>query len=215
MPVAACRYPKARIYGISDARWSAGTAKKANRRSQPTSTGTSGSSFHWAPAHRKNPASGRVAQTWAGERWGAISFHEIGMGWSSTSIEAPDRPLVSTGCVYTATNKAAYICQQKQKPFPGWKSASSTQMAATRVRVPYQRTWKKIRMHAPSRDHESPSSRLNPDRSAKTFTPPLGSIRPPHDHQQAWRRPTDHRVGHRPSTLDGNLAEGGRKHNPQ
>jgi len=128
----ACRRtPKPRIYGIQTAR----VVGKEGEENEEISTDEHG--HIWAVSLDREPQNlcpVRVAQTWAGKRWGAIFLPRVGMEVVVDFIEGdPDRPLV-TGCVYNGNNKPPYDLP-KNKTISGWKSDSSKHNGATTIRV--------------------------------------------------------------------------------
>src|SRR5262245_2329219 len=114
--------PKPRIYGIQ-------TAKVVGRKGQEgeeISTDENGHvwvQFHWDREPQKScPV--RVAQPWAGRRWGHQFLPRIGMEVVVEFLEGdPDRPLV-TGSVYNGDNKVPYELPAN-KTQSGVKSDSS------------------------------------------------------------------------------------------
>jgi type VI secretion system secreted protein VgrG len=83
--------------------------------------------FHWDRDGRLDQNSScwvRVAQTWAGNRWGAIHIPRVGLEVVVEFLEGdPDRPLV-TGSVYNAENMPPYSLPE-HKTQSGIKTRSS------------------------------------------------------------------------------------------
>lgn len=83
--------------------------------------------FHWdrvTPKTKDNSCFVRVAQTWAGDRWGAVQLPRIGQEVLVEFLEGdPDRPLV-TGAVYNADNMPPYALPDN-KTQSGVKSRST------------------------------------------------------------------------------------------
>jgi type VI secretion system secreted protein VgrG len=128
--------------------------------------------FHWDREPQKScPV--RVAQTWAGKKWGAIFLPRIGMEVVVDFIEGdPDRPLV-TGCVYNGDNKPPYL--PADKTVSGWKSDSSKHNGGYNEFVfDDKKDSEKIRMHA-ERDHEVTVKRAETRTIGETFKTPMGS----------------------------------------
>jgi len=84
--------------------------------------------FHWDRLGKSDDTSScwiRVAQMWAGAKWGSVFLPRIGMEVVVEFLEGnPDRPLV-TGCVYNAENMPPYDLPTN-KTQSGIKSRSST-----------------------------------------------------------------------------------------
>jgi len=79
------------------------------------------------PWEREGKAScwSRVAQSWAGKKWGTQFIPRIGMEVIVEFLEGdPDRPLV-TGCVYNADYMPTYALPDN-KTQSGWKTRSTT-----------------------------------------------------------------------------------------
>jgi type VI secretion system secreted protein VgrG len=164
--------PKPRIYGIQTAK----VVGKKGEEDEEISTDEHGHiwvQFHWDREPQKScPV--RVAQTWAGKRWGAIFLPRIGMEVVVDFIEGdPDRPLV-TGCVYNGDNKPPYDLPDN-KTIAGWKSDSSKHNGGYNEFVfDDKQDSEKIRMHA-ERDHEVTVKHAETRTIGETFTPPQGS----------------------------------------
>ncbi len=164
--------PKPRIYGIQTAK----VVGKEGEENEEISTDEHGHiwvQFHWDREPQKScPV--RVAQTWAGKRWGAIFLPRVGMEVVVDFIEGdPDRPLV-TGCVYNGNNKPPYDLP-KNKTISGWKSDSSKHNGGYNEFVfDDHQDLEKIRMHA-ERDHEVTVKHAETRTIGETFKPPLGS----------------------------------------
>jgi len=161
--------PKPRIYGIQTAKV---VAKNREEEKEEISTDEHGHiwvQFHWDREPQKScPV--RVAQTWAGKRWGAIFLPRVGMEVVVDFIEGdPDRPLV-TGCVYNGDNKPPYDLP-KNKTISGWKSDSSKHNGGYNEFVfDDQQNKEKIRMHA-ERDHEVTVKHAETRTIGETFKP--------------------------------------------
>ncbi len=73
--------------------------------------------FHWdrlGERDGKNSCWLRVAQSWAGERWGSMFVPRIGMEVLVEFIDGdPDRPII-TGCVYNSANMPPYALPEHQ-----------------------------------------------------------------------------------------------------
>ena len=164
--------PKPRIYGIQTAK----VVGKQGEENEEISTDEDGHiwvQFHWDEEPQKScPV--RVAQTWAGKKWGAIFLPRIGMEVVVDFIEGdPDRPLV-TGCVYNGDNKPPYDLP-KNKTISGWKSDSSKHNGGYNEFVfDDNKDSEKIRMHA-ERDHEITVKHAETRTIGETFSPPQGS----------------------------------------
>lgn len=79
--------------------------------------------FHW-DRDKKQSCPVRVAQSWAGDKWGGIVIPRIGMEVVVEFVEGdPDYPLV-TGTVYNGKNKTPYPLPD-DKTISGMKSKSS------------------------------------------------------------------------------------------
>jgi type VI secretion system secreted protein VgrG len=160
--------PKPRIYGIQTAK----VVGKEGEENEEISTDEHGHiwvQFHWDREPQKScPV--RVAQTWAGKRWGAIFLPRVGMEVVVDFIEGdPDRPLV-TGCVYNGNNKPPYDLP-KNKTISGWKSDSSKHNGGYNEFVfDDQQNKEKIRMHA-ERDHEVTVKHAETRTIGETFKP--------------------------------------------
>ena len=116
------RTPKPRIYGIHTAR----VVGKKGEENEEISTDEHGRiwvQFHWDREPQKScPV--RVAQVWAGKKWGGIFIPRVGMEVVVDFLEGdPDRPLV-VGCVYNGDNKPPYDLPDN-KTKAGVKSDSS------------------------------------------------------------------------------------------
>src|SRR5262249_14576211 len=114
--------PKPRIYGIHTAK----VVGKKGEESEEISTDELGRiwvQFHWDREPQKScPV--RVAQVWAGKKWGGIFIPRVGMEVVVDFLEGdPDRPLV-VGCVYNGDNKPPYDLPDN-KTKAGVKSDSS------------------------------------------------------------------------------------------
>jgi type VI secretion system secreted protein VgrG len=111
--------PKPLIHGIQ-------TAKVAGKEGEEIDVDEHGRIlvvFHW---DRKKKASCRirVAEVWAGKKWGGQFTPRVGMEVVVEFLEGdPDRPLV-TGCVYNSDNKHPFELPDN-KTQSGWKSDSS------------------------------------------------------------------------------------------
>ena len=73
--------------------------------------------FHWDRRGKRDENSScfiRVAQNWAGPKWGSVFIPRIGQEVVVDFLEGdPDQPLV-TGCVYNASNPVPYKLTDKQ-----------------------------------------------------------------------------------------------------
>jgi type VI secretion system secreted protein VgrG len=166
------RTSKPRIYGIQTAK----VVGKAGEEGEEISTDEHGRiwvQFHWDREPQKScPV--RVAQSWAGKKWGAIFIPRIGMEVVIDFLEGdPDRPLV-TGCVYNGDNKVPYDLPAN-KTMTGWKSDTSRQNGGYNEFVfDDKQGSEKIRMHA-ERDHEMVVKNSETRTIGEVFTPPKGS----------------------------------------
>jgi type VI secretion system secreted protein VgrG len=80
--------------------------------------------FHWE-REDMNSCWMRVAQSWAGKKWGTQFIPRVGMEVIVEFLEGdPDRPIV-TGCVYNADYMPPYALTGN-KTQSGWKSRSTT-----------------------------------------------------------------------------------------
>jgi type VI secretion system secreted protein VgrG len=143
--------PKPRIYGIHTAT----VVGKKGEDSEEISTDEYGRiwvQFHWDREPQKTCPI-RVAQVWAGKKWGGIFIPRIGMEVVVDFLEGdPDRPLV-TGCVYNGDNKPPYDLPDN-KTMNGWKTDSSKGGNGYNELVfEDKKMSEKIRMHG-EKDHE-------------------------------------------------------------
>ncbi|WP_119459028.1 type VI secretion system tip protein VgrG [Rhodospirillaceae bacterium SYSU D60014] len=87
--------------------------------------------FHWDREGKKNEKSScwmRVAQSWAGRKWGVLFTPRIGMEVLVDFLEGdPDRPII-VGCVYNADQMPPYVLPDN-KTQSGIKTRSSKQGA--------------------------------------------------------------------------------------
>jgi type VI secretion system secreted protein VgrG len=163
--------PKPRIYGIQTAK----VVGKKGEEKEEISTDEHGHiwvQFHWDREPQKScPV--RVAQTWAGKKWGALFLPRVGMEVVVDFIEGdPDRPLV-TGCVYNGNNKPPYL--PADKTVSGWKSDSSKHNGGYNEFVfDDKQDSEKIRMHA-ERDHEITVKHAETRTIGEKFSPSMGS----------------------------------------
>jgi type VI secretion system secreted protein VgrG len=143
--------PKPRIYGIQTAK----VVGKKGEDSEEISTDEYGRiwvKFHWDRDPQKTCPI-RVAQVWAGKKWGGMFIPRVGMEVVVDFLEGdPDRPLV-TGCVYNGDNKPPYDLPDN-KTMNGWKTDSSKGGNGYNELVfEDKKTSEKIRMHG-EKDHE-------------------------------------------------------------
>ncbi|MGO9232649.1 MAG: type VI secretion system Vgr family protein [Methylocella sp.] len=114
--------PKPRIYGIQTAI----VVCKKGQESEEINTDEHGRvwvQFPW-DRDKQNSCPVRVAQRWAGQRWGEIFLPRVGMEVVVEYLEGdPDYPLV-VGCVYNGDNKVPYDLPSN-KTIAGWKTRSS------------------------------------------------------------------------------------------
>ncbi len=114
--------PKPRIYGIHTAK----VVGKKGEDSEEISTDEHGRiwvQFHWDREPQKTCPI-RVAQVWAGKKWGGMFIPRVGMEVVVDFLEGdPDRPVV-TGCLYNGDNKPPYTLPDN-KTKGGIKSDSS------------------------------------------------------------------------------------------
>ncbi len=114
--------PRPKIYGIQTAK----VVGKKGEENEEISTDEHGRIWVRFPWDRENQNSCpiRVAQAWAGQRWGEIFLPRIGMEVVVEYLEGdPDHPLV-VGCVYNGNNKVPYDLPTN-KTKSGIKSESS------------------------------------------------------------------------------------------
>ena len=114
--------PKPRIAGAQTAK----VVGKKGEESEEISTDEHGRifvQFFW-DREKTTSIPIRIAQAWAGNKWGEIFIPRVGMEVIVEYLEGdPDRPLV-TGCVYNGTNKVPYPLPD-EKTKAGWKSDST------------------------------------------------------------------------------------------
>jgi len=164
--------PKPRIYGIHTAR----VVGKKGEESEEISTDEYGRiwvQFHWDREPQKScPV--RVAQVWAGKKWGGIFIPRVGMEVVVDFLEGdPDRPLV-TGCVYNGDNGPPYDLPDN-KTMAGWKSNSSKGGSGYNEFVFEDKTGsEKIRMHG-EKDHEVVIKNSESWTIGEVFPSPQGS----------------------------------------
>jgi type VI secretion system secreted protein VgrG len=164
--------PKPRIYGIQTAT----VVTRKGEEGQEISTDEHGRiwvRFHWdREPQRSCPV--RVAQAWAGKKWGAIFLPRVGMEVVVDFLEGdPDRPLV-TGCVYNGDNQVPYDLPAN-KAMTGWKSDSSRHNGGYNEFVFEDKQGQEtIRLHA-ERDHELTVKHAETRAIGEMFTPPKGS----------------------------------------
>ncbi len=143
--------PKPRIYGIHTAK----VVTKKGEEGEEISTDEQGRiwvQFHWDRESQKScPV--RVAQVWAGNKWGGIFIPRKDMEVVVDFLEGdPDRPVV-TGCLYNGDNKPPYDLPDN-KTMAGWKSDSSKGHNGYNEFVfDDKKGSEKIRMHG-EKDHE-------------------------------------------------------------
>ncbi len=114
--------PRPKIYGIQTAK----VVGKRGEESEEISTDEYGRIWVQFPWNRDEQISCpvRVAQRWAGQRWGEIFLPRVGMEVVVEYLEGdPDYPL-AVGCVYNGDNKVPYDLPS-QKTIAGWKSQST------------------------------------------------------------------------------------------
>ncbi|MCA9649530.1 MAG: type VI secretion system tip protein VgrG [Myxococcales bacterium] len=116
--------PLPRVYGPQTATVTGG----ANEEINTDRHGRIKVRFHWDEASPHDGSSScwvRVAQTWAGARWGTLFLPRVGMEVVVEFLDGnPDRPLV-TGCVYNSANPPPYTLPD-DKTKSTIKSNSST-----------------------------------------------------------------------------------------
>jgi type VI secretion system secreted protein VgrG len=90
--------------------------------------------FHWDREGKKNENSScfiRVAQPWAGKRWGAMFLPRIGQEVVVSFLEGdPDRPLI-VGSVYNADQRPAYLGNGLDSKHPNDKNISGIKSNST------------------------------------------------------------------------------------
>ena len=143
--------PKPRIYGIHTAKV-VGKKGEDNEEISTDEYGRIWVQFHWDREPQKTCPI-RVAQVWAGKKWGGMFIPRIGMEVVVDFLEGdPDRPLV-TGCVYNDDNKPPYDLPDN-KTMNGWKTDSSKGGNGYNELVfEDKKMSEKIRMHG-EKDHE-------------------------------------------------------------
>jgi type VI secretion system secreted protein VgrG len=164
--------PKPHIYGVQTAK----VVARKGEEGQEISTDEHGHiwvQFHWDREPQKSCPI-RVAQAWAGRKWGAIFLPRVGMEVVVDFLEGdPDRPLV-TGCVYNGDNKVPYDLPAN-KTMSGWKSDSSKHNGGYNELVFEDKQGSEtIRMHA-ERDHEITIKHAETRTIGEVFAPPKGS----------------------------------------
>jgi type VI secretion system secreted protein VgrG len=114
--------PKPRIYGNQTAK----VVRRKGEESEEISTDENAHiwvQFFW-DREPQISCPVRIAQSWAGRKWGEIFIPRVGMEVVVEFVEGdPDRPLV-TGCVYNGDNEPPYTLPAN-KTQSGWKSESS------------------------------------------------------------------------------------------
>jgi type VI secretion system secreted protein VgrG len=138
--------PRPKIYGIQTAK----VVGKEGEESEEISTDEHGRiwvQFPW-DRDKQNSCPVRVAQAWAGPRWGEIFLPRVGMEVVVEYLEGdPDYPLV-VGCVYNGDNKVPYDLP-KNKTIAGWKSRSTkASNGYNELILEDKKGQEQIRMHA-------------------------------------------------------------------
>ncbi len=164
--------PKPRIYGIHTAK----VVGKKGEDSEEISTDEHGRiwvQFHWDREPQKTCPI-RVAQVWAGKKWGGMFIPRVGMEVVVDFLEGdPDRPLV-TGCVYNGDNKPPYDLPDN-KTMAGMKSDSSKGGNGYNEFVfEDKKGSEKIRMHG-EKDHEVVIRNSESRTIGEIFPSPQGS----------------------------------------
>jgi type VI secretion system secreted protein VgrG len=164
--------PQPKIYGIQTAL----VVGKTGEEGEEISTDELGRiwvQFPWDADPLKSYAL-RIAQTWAGNKWGAIFIPRVGM---EVVVEFengdPDRPLV-VGCVYNGENKLPYDLPAN-KTKAGWKSNSSKGGGGyNEFAFEDKKGSEDIIMHA-EKDHHVTVKNSETRTIGEVFMPPQGS----------------------------------------
>ncbi len=164
--------PRPRIHGIQTAK----VVGKKGEENEEISTDEHGRiwvQFFW-DREPKLTCPIRVAQVWAGKKWGGVFTPRVGMEVVVEFLEGdPDRPLV-VGCVYNGDNKVPYDLPDN-KTVAGWKSDSSKGGNGYNEFVfEDKKSSENIRMHA-ERNHEVTVRHAESWTIGETFMPPKGS----------------------------------------
>jgi type VI secretion system secreted protein VgrG len=164
--------PKPRIHGIQTAK----VVGKKGEENEEISTDEYGRiwvQFFW-DREPKLTCPIRVAQVWAGKKWGGIFIPRVGMEVVVDFLEGdPDRPLV-VGAVYNGDNKVPYDLPGN-KTVAGWKSDSSKGgNGYNELIFEDKKGSEEIRMHA-ERDHNVTIRNAQAHTIGEIFTPPKGS----------------------------------------
>ena len=164
--------PRPRIHGIQTAK----VVGKKGEENEEISTDEHGRiwvQFFW-DREPKLTCPIRVAQVWAGKKWGGVFTPRVGMEVVVEFLEGdPDRPLV-VGCVYNGDNKVPYDLPDN-KTVAGWKSDSSKGGNGYNEFVfEDKKSSENIRMHA-ERNHEVTVKHAESWTIGETFMPPKGS----------------------------------------
>jgi type VI secretion system secreted protein VgrG len=163
--------PKPRIHGIQTAK----VVGKKGEENEEISTDEHGRvwvKFHW-DREPKLTCPVRVAQVWAGKKWGGIFVPRVGMEVVVEFLEGdPDRPLI-VGAVYNGDNKVPYDLPDN-KTMAGWKSDSSKGGNGYNEFVfEDKKSSEKIRMHA-EKDHDVTVRNAETRAIGEAFAPPKG-----------------------------------------
>lgn len=164
--------PKPKIHGIQTAKV-IGNKGEENEEISTDAHGRIWVQFFWD--HEKSISCPiRIAQVWAGKKWGGIFIPRVGMEVVVEFLEGdPDRPLV-TGCVYNGDYKVPYDLPDN-KTQAGLKSDSSKGHGGyNEFMFEDQKGSEKIRMHA-EKDHEVTIRNSETTKIGEIFAPPKGS----------------------------------------
>ena len=142
--------PKPRIYGIQTAK----VVGKKGEDSEEISTDEHGRiwvQFHWDREPQKTCPI-RVAQVWAGPKWGGQFIPRLGMEVVVEFLEGdPDRPLV-TGCVYNGDNKYKYTLPDNKTQSGLYSDSSKGHGGYNEFMFEDKKGSEDIKMHA-EKDH--------------------------------------------------------------
>jgi type VI secretion system secreted protein VgrG len=160
--------PKPRIYGIQ-------TAKVVGKKGEEIDVDEHGRilvQFFWDRKEKQSRRI-RVAEVWAGKKWGGQFTPRVGMEVVVEFLEGdPDRPLI-TGCVYNSDNKHPFDLPDN-KTQSGWKSDSSKGGGGyNQLRLEDKKGFEEINMHA-EKDHNVKVKHAETWEIGETFEAPTG-----------------------------------------